>query len=135
MLDTKLTLREPFIGEMMGDHSIFAGVSPHTNQPFFTTQFFYGDVVSWAAAHRAAFGMEAHGRNDWRVPTLDELLMMYDNRHKIGGFRDEDPYWAAAPHYMQSAWTINFKYGQINMAHKTSRYVIRCVRGLDPFRQ
>lgn len=52
---------------------------PHTS---------YLEYISWNAANLYCEGLTAYGYSDWRMPTIDELLTMYQNRTNIGGFID-----------------------------------------------
>ena len=68
----------------------------------------------------------------WRLPTKDELNLLYENKEKIGGFVI-DNYWSSTkhPHERQPrAWMMSFmdtrgyQYGR----SKASTYYVRAVR-------
>ena len=42
--------------------------------------------ISWDAANTYCNGLTAYGYSDWRMPTQEELEMMYQNSTTIGGF-------------------------------------------------
>lgn len=42
--------------------------------------------ISWSAAYSYCESLSYGGYSDWRMPTLEELQMMYQNRNSIGGF-------------------------------------------------
>lgn len=72
--------REPEVGEMMHDGTVFVGISPDTGKRFFAmpkdalcTQF------NKAAEHlKLMNGQKALGYSDWRLPTLEEMRVLYD---------------------------------------------------------
>lgn len=48
----------------------------------------------------------------WRLPTKDELNILYKNKNKIGGFsRDRDSYWSSTVEDYDSQWTQGFRTG------------------------
>ena len=64
--------------------------------------------------------------NGWRLPTIDELNLMYLNRDKIGGF-DKYYYWSSDQggnlHYC-----IDFRNGQSDGLYGNSACCVRAVR-------
>ena len=42
--------------------------------------------------------------NDWRLPTRDELMLIYYQRRNIGGFDLNGPYWSSAEFDNYYAW-------------------------------
>lgn len=44
------------------------------------------DYISWAAADAYCENLTLYGYSDWRMPTVEELETMYQNRSSIGGF-------------------------------------------------
>lgn len=46
----------------------------------------YGEYYSWNSANLYCENLTAFGYSDWRLPTIEELEMMYQNRQSIGGF-------------------------------------------------
>jgi hypothetical protein len=60
----------------------------------------FGGAVSWEKAKSACENYWLGGYNDWRLPTITELELMYNNLHGkgIGNFKnDYDPsdYWSS----------------------------------------
>lgn len=49
--------------------------------------------VFWDDANRMCENSIYEGYTDWRLPTLEELMVLYNNREKIGGFKSES-YWS-----------------------------------------
>src|SRR5947209_13945739 len=75
-------------GEHMRDGTIYAGISPDTGQPMYTTPEDVPLTVSWKDANHIAALLVAHSRQDWRVPTRAELNVLFNNRAAIGGLNE-----------------------------------------------
>lgn len=77
---------EHHIGDHMADGTIYAGISPFTKKPMFTTP---ADApltsCTFIEAKNYAARLDAHGHHDWRVPTKAELNVLFNNRAAIGG--------------------------------------------------
>ena len=65
--------------------------------------------------------------NDWRLPTIDELKLVYLLKQSIGGFMDTY-YWSSAEDDSNSAWNQDFNVGIQSSYYKTSTYGVRAVR-------
>ena len=69
--------------------------------------------------------------NGWRLPTKEELIFLYENKEKIGGF-DNSYYWCSKEYDFITAVYFNFdnndsgsgKYG------KHAKFFVRAVRNL-----
>ncbi|MDE6697465.1 MAG: carboxypeptidase-like regulatory domain-containing protein [Muribaculaceae bacterium] len=48
---------------------------------------------NWSTAEAMCKTSTLGGYTDWRLPTKDELMILYNNRKVIGGFKDDD-YWS-----------------------------------------
>ena len=128
------------IGAKMQDGSAYAGVSPDTGKPMYTTQEdvrggFFGlkRHFTLKGAFAAASKLKAHGRTDWRVPTKDELNVLFGNRAGIGGFdtTGSDPagwYWSSSRIY-DYAWAQRFSDGVQGYDYRYDASSLRCVRG------
>ncbi len=83
--------------------------------------------------------LEIGEHNDWRLPTLDELLSIVDyKRYKPAILKEfshhnkDTLYWSSTP-YVKSAdefWGVSFKDGSTSNASISYDRYIRCVRGI-----
>jgi uncharacterized protein DUF1566 len=123
----------PKAGDKMPDGTIYAGISPDTRQPMYTTPADAPLTMKWKAAMKYAKKLDAHGRQDWRVPTKRELNVLFNNRAAIGGFNlsGSDPagwYWSGTQGNLWSAWGQRFSGGGQDDGSKGNRSSVRCVR-------
>jgi len=65
--------------------------------------------------------------SDWRLPTRDELLGLYEQRKLIGGFSNDD-YWSSTEQDVNSAWIHGFRTGDQDRYNKHSKILVRAVR-------
>jgi hypothetical protein len=66
--------------------------------------------------------------NGWRLPTKDELDILYQNKNKIGGFASEG-YWSSTENELKDqAWLQLFDTGPQFYLVKNARYYVRAVR-------
>lgn len=118
--DGKAASPAPKIGDRMPDGTILAGISPNTNKPMYATPADAPLTYTFNEATAYAKELDAHGHNDWRVPTKDELNVLFNNRAAIGGFilTGSNPagwYWSASQADNWVAWAQRFSDGdQIN---------------------
>ena len=68
---------EPVIGDRMPDGTIFAGVSPDTGKPMYTTPADASLTMDWKKAMDYVKKLDAHGYQDWRLPTQGELNVLF----------------------------------------------------------
>ena len=74
------------IGDKMPDGTIYAGISPRTGRPMYVLPEEASGTLKWKAAMKYAENLDAHGHQDWKLPTASELRVLFENRAKIGGF-------------------------------------------------
>lgn len=84
-------------------------------------------TVDWSSAKLLCENSTVAGFNDWRLPTLEELMTLYSNREAIGGFVD-DKYWSSSMGYSYHYY-VNFNDGISNCATSSiDRCYVRAVR-------
>lgn len=121
------------IGDVMPDGTVYAGISPDTGAPLYaapgdTAQLYtYGEAKDYAAA------LTAYGHKDWRVPTPNELNVLFGNSALIGGFNvtSSDPsgwYWSSAPGAHGTAWGQRFSDGWQRDFYANLKSEVRLVR-------
>jgi uncharacterized protein DUF1566 len=132
------------VGDKMPDGTIYAGASPDTGKPMYTTPDDAPLLMSFNKARKYARKLDAHGHRDWRVPTKGELSVLFAHSALIGGFNKtglhrsglftSDWYWSSSSSGSDSsfgdddAWGENFSAGtQLNL-DKGGPMSVRCVR-------
>jgi len=124
---------EAKIGDKMPDGTVFAGISPETNKPMYATPADAPLTMVFNKATEYAAQLDAHGHQDWHVPTKAELNVLFNNRAAIGGFDigGSDPagwYWSASPYDRSNAWCQRLSDGAQNYFTKGNRLSVRPVR-------
>ena len=66
----------------------------------------------------------------WRLPTREELLLMYLNKNEIGGFVDAS-YWSSSEKDNEIAWFQNFLSGNQYSNYKYVTNYVRAVRSIN----
>lgn len=126
------TTTSPVVGVGMADGTVYAGVSPDTGKPMYTTRKDTGLCGEWNKAMDYAARLDAHGYTDWRVPTKAELNVLYKNRAAIGNFNETDSagwYWSSSQYLNYRACGQRFSFGHQHNNYKTHASSLRCVRG------
>ena len=123
----------PTIGEVMPDGTVYAGVSPETGTPMYTTPADAPAARTFNQAQEYAAKLDAHGHRDWRRPTRDELNVLYQNRAAIGGFETSSLhpagwYWSSSQFNEYIAWGQRFSDGHQDFSNKSNVSSLRCVR-------
>jgi hypothetical protein len=65
--------------------------------------------------------------NDWRLPTKDELNLIYKQKESIGGFSTYS-YWSSTQYGSASVWDQNFNGGYQNPISQEDKDNVRGVR-------
>lgn len=100
----KIQEKEPQAGDLAADGSVYVGTSPSTGKPLYAAAEDESSRMSWWRAKHAAGHKEAHGHDDWRLPTPAELSLLLKNRQtgalsntfNTFGSAQEAFYWSAA---------------------------------------
>ena len=126
------SIADPKIGDRMPDGTIYAGHSPDTGKPMYTTPTDAPPTMEWQDAMDYAKALEAHGHQDWRLPTKAELNVLFNNRAAIGGFNANGftPtgwYWSGTLYSGFAAWAQRFSFGLQRYTNGDPSSV-RCVR-------
>ena len=126
----------PWIGgERAADGTIYAGISPEAHKPFYTTPADAPGIYTWSKGADYCHALQVSGHQDWRVPTKDELNLLYENRDKEalkGSFNETGG--EAAGWYWSSVredygpWSQRFSNGVQDQSHRIDDASLRCVR-------
>ena len=81
--------------------------------------------MNWGDAKRACKRLGS----GWRLPTKDELTIMYQNKDKIGGFATR-VYWSSTVSGINFAWLQDFGLGGQLSFYKGNTVYVRAVRSL-----
>ena len=79
-------------------------------------------VMYWDDAKKACADLG----DGWRLPTKEELNILYENKDKIGGFAGF--YWSSSEYDNANAWFQNFYDGNQNFPAKGNYFYVRAVR-------
>lgn len=126
-------------GARMKDGTIFAGISPDTGLPMYTTPddaplAGLGGAGTYAQAQDVAKKLDAHGHRDWRVPSKAELSVLFNSRAKIGNFIQGGAYptgwyWSSTEKSETLVQVKQFNGGPEDLNLKDCQARLRCVRG------
>ena len=123
----------PNVGDRMPDGTVYAGVSPETGTPMYTTPADAPGPYIWKKGVEYCSALEAGGHQDWRVPTKGELDLLFQNRATIGGFNISGSYpagwyWSSSQYNYSIAWDQRFSDGNQYYFTKYDGSSLRCVR-------
>lgn len=101
------------------------------------TQYSFPYKMNWGTAKGSCEALRGEGGlgDGWRLPTKDELNILYKNKDSIGGF-ENDYYWSSTPDgSSDAAWLQNFVDGD-EWDYATARGLVggcyaRAVRSVD----
>jgi Protein of unknown function (DUF1566) len=121
-------------GDGMADGTVYAGISPDTHNPMYTTTADARLTYTFNEARKYAEKLDGNGRRDWRVPTKGELNVMFQNRAAIGGFHETlfglaGWYWSSTEDTDGYAWDQRLRDGYQGWDGKGVASSLRCVRG------
>jgi hypothetical protein len=121
----------------MTDGTVYAGLSPNTHKPFYTTSADAPGVYNWSKGGQYCRALQASGHQDWRIPTKDELNVLYKNQHAgvlNGTFNETGShpaglYWSVSQNYYYDAGAQRFSDGVQSYDAEDHVSSLRCVRG------
>ena len=116
-------------GDAMPDGTIFAGKSPDTRKPLYTTPADAPQPMDFRSAEIYANELDQHGHKDWRLPSQRELKRLFEHRAAIGGFEGPD-YWSSTTWGQAGLgiWSHDFAKGEPKRVIKLEAHSLRCVR-------
>jgi hypothetical protein len=94
--------------------------------------------MKWNRAMEYASVLNAHNHDDWRVPSENELRVIFNNRAAIGGFTThglthDSWYWSSQQDKGLrpdiAAISMRFDTGEMQSDYKCYPSALRCVRG------
>jgi membrane-bound inhibitor of C-type lysozyme len=88
-------------------------------------------LFNWTAAMDTCAGIRINNVSGWRLPTQEELLVLYANRILTGGFENTMPYWSSSPYQddpANFAWSLVFSTSERSKELKNQGQAIRLVR-------
>jgi len=85
--------------------------------------------MTWYEAKKACYALGSR----WRLPTKDELNLLYTNKNEIGGFAIGDywtngNYWSSTQGNSYGAWVQSLNFGGQSDFNKSDTYNVRAVR-------
>ncbi len=125
----------PARGSVVQDGTVSAGKSPGTNRAMYTTREDAPGEYTWDGAMQYCAVLRASGHKDWRVPTREELEVLFNNRAAIAEFgaNGSPPvgwYWSSSQTSNRLlAWAEHFSDGDKGYDDKEFFSSLRCVRG------
>jgi hypothetical protein len=130
---TACAAASPRIGDAMPDGTVYAGVSPDTGTALYVAPADAPALYTFSQARDYAAALNAYGHRDWRVPTRNELNILFAGRAVIGGFNvmNSDPpgwYWSSSPSLHNTAWGQRFSDGWRRDFYANLKSEVRLVR-------
>jgi uncharacterized protein DUF1566 len=121
----------------MADGTLFAGISPDTGKPMYALAADAPLAMKWKRATEYAANFEAGGHppGTFRIPTKNELNVLFQHKAKIGGFNESGShpagwYWSSTEVrvFAVYAWVQSFIDGIRFWNLKSTESSLRLVR-------
>ncbi len=125
------------VGDRMPDGTIYAGISPDTNQRMYAAPYDAPLSMNFNAAAEYTKVLKVGDKQDFRVPTKAELNVLFENREKgalkgtfnLTGSNPDGWYWSSTPNIIGDlAWGQNFSNGRQDHNIRYGGSSVRCVR-------
>jgi methionine-rich copper-binding protein CopC len=87
----------------------------------------YETTHTWSSALSYCNGLPLANFSDWRLPTKDELIGLYNRRSILSSYATSD-YWSATEVNASDAYLIDFGSGSEDQFAKSFDYFVRCIR-------
>ena len=90
--------------------------------------------VNWTSAKLMCENSTTAGYNDWRLPTKEELMVLYNNKETIGGFYTAyyySKYWSSSLNTSSQPCGVCFYDGSLFSDYSTEEHYVRAVRTLN----
>ena len=89
----------------------------------------FGFILSWKDAMIYAQTVMKGGYRDWRVPTMEELVVIYKIKDVCGINKCDDWFWSSSEcDGGLNAWRVSMHAGFSSNGVKTGKYYVRCIR-------
>lgn len=85
---------------------------------------------TWDEAIKYAKNLKKGGFSDWRLPTKEELMKIYEIKKKCEINEFNDCFWSSSTYNGNTdyAWLMHFYFGKIYYSYKKHKCYVRCVR-------
>jgi len=117
------TVKEPTLSSSEDNKDLNVIDKPFKISNLEVLQKDFPNVMNWNDAKEAC----AELGDGWRLPTKDELNILYNNKDKIGGFAG-GYYWSSNDYGYDGAWVQMFNGGYQFGSSKKSTYSVRAIR-------
>ncbi len=129
-------IANPKVGDVMPDGTIYAGVSPDTNQRMYAAPADAPLSMNFNEAAEYAKDLKVGDKQDFRLPTEAELNVLFENREKgalkgtfnLTGYYPVGWHWSSMSVSEGLALGQRFRDGQQDRHHRLNVSSVRCVR-------
>ena len=119
------------VGDTMPDGTIYAGISPDTNERMYAAPTDASLLMQFKNAAKYASKLNMNDHKDWRVPTKGEMNVLFQNQGKgalQGTFNPATWYWSSTPFNHDGAWGQDTRSGLQDYNNKNCALHVRVVR-------